>query len=90
MSPEDREDLAIAKTLLENPGIAAKLADLLGTPIEQGFALLPGDWRDRITTATRDALMMSLKSALLTMDAGGRESFPVSYTHLTLPTNREV
>lgn len=76
MSPEDREDLATAKTLLENPGIAARLADLLGTPIEKGFALLPGDWRDRITAATRDALMMSLKSALLTMDAGGRETFP--------------
>lgn len=76
LSPADLEELATAKAILENPGITAKLTNLLGAPIEKGFALLPADWRDKVTAATRDALMFSLKSALLTMDPGRRESFP--------------
>jgi hypothetical protein len=30
-------DLLIAKTLLENPGLAAKITNFIGTPIEKGF-----------------------------------------------------
>lgn len=67
LSNEDLAELAAAKVLLETPGIAAKAANLLGTPIERGFALLPAGWRDRLGQATRDALLASLKGALLTM-----------------------
>ena len=50
IQPEDIADLKAAKWLLENPGIAAKITDLLGTPIQRGFELLPralerDDWR---------------------------------------------
>jgi hypothetical protein len=38
---KDLEDLKKAKSLLENPGFAAKITNLLGTPIEKGFASLP-------------------------------------------------
>ncbi len=41
IQPEDMADLKAAKWLLENPGIAAKITDLLGTPIQRGFGLLP-------------------------------------------------
>lgn len=77
MSPEDVVQLLAAKNILENPGMAAKLTNLLGSPIEKGFELLPDNWRDKVGAATRQALTMALKGALLTMDAGAKESYPV-------------
>jgi hypothetical protein len=39
ITPYDLNDLKRAKALLENPGLAAKITSLLGTPIEKGFLL---------------------------------------------------
>lgn len=36
-----RKELQTAKNLLENPGIAAKITNYIGTPIEKGLGLLP-------------------------------------------------
>src|SRR5687768_4383744 len=41
LSQADRTDLRRAKRLLENPGLAARIANTLGTPIERLFAALP-------------------------------------------------
>lgn len=68
LTPEDLDALAGARQLLENPGMAAKLTSLLGKPIEKGFGLLPPNWRDRIDTTTRDALLLALKTAIASMD----------------------
>jgi hypothetical protein len=68
MTKEDLADLKEAKQLLENPGIAAKLAGLIGAPIEKGFGLLPAKWSEAVQTATRLALGKSLQVALVTMD----------------------
>jgi hypothetical protein len=76
ISSEDVEELREAKEILENPGIAAKLTNLLGTPIEKGFKLLPSNWREKVGAATRDALMVALKGALLTMGASTKEAYP--------------
>lgn len=76
ISSEDMEELREAKEILENPGIAAKLTDLLGMPIEKGFKLLPSNWREKVGAAARDALMAALKGALLTMGTSTRESYP--------------
>jgi hypothetical protein len=76
ISPEDVEQLRTAKNILENPGITAKLTNLLGSPIEKGFDLLPGNWREKVGVATREALMVALKGALLTMDADAKEAYP--------------
>ena len=37
---QDLYDLKKAKTLLENPGLAAKIANLLGTPIEKRIFII--------------------------------------------------
>jgi hypothetical protein len=76
MSPEDIQELQAAKDLLENPGITAKLTNLLGTPIEKGLNLLPDNWRDKVGIATRDALMIALKGALFTMGSDTKEAYP--------------
>ena len=44
LSPEDRGSLARAKALLENPGAAATVTNLIGMPIERALALLPERW----------------------------------------------
>jgi hypothetical protein len=86
-TPHDLADLATAKRLLENPGIAARLTGLLGTPLERGFRLLPANWNARIQSATRRALEKALHVALGTMAAPPAP--PTAPTPaLRSPTNR--
>ncbi len=68
----DREDLKYAKTLLENPSLAARISNLLGTPIEKGFGYLPAKWKDIVQTATKKSLTKALGFAVQTMDAKKR------------------
>ncbi|WP_076538797.1 EcsC family protein [Shewanella sp. UCD-KL21] len=67
LSPEDHLQLANAKQLLENPGLAAKITDFIGSPIEQGFALLPKSVSNGIGKVTEMALMKASDAALFTM-----------------------
>ena len=41
LSDEHLAQLSEAKRLLENPGLAVKITNLVGKPIEKGFELLP-------------------------------------------------
>jgi len=47
----DLNDLQTAKTRLEYPSLTAKLADLVGRPIEAGLKLLPKNWNKRVGEA---------------------------------------
>jgi hypothetical protein len=71
----DLNDLKKAKTLLENPGIAAKITNLLGTPIEKGFELLPDNWNVKVGELTQEALSKAVHAAVFTMkDSPGEET----------------
>ena len=76
LSDEHLAELSEAKRLLENPGLAVKITNLIGKPIEKGFELLPDSWSQRIGVATKDALMFAMNGALLTMDRRSGESYP--------------
>lgn len=65
---QDLDDLKYAKSLLENPGLAAKITSALGAPIEKGFDLLPKGWHDLVDKSTRKALEISVHSAILTLN----------------------
>lgn len=67
VSAQDMHDLRRAKTLLENPRLAIRLANTLGTPIEKGFQLLPKGWSDAVQNATRAALDKALKVAVASL-----------------------
>jgi hypothetical protein len=67
ISKIDREDLRYAQSLLENPGLAAKISNLLGTPIEKGFELLPDKWHGVVQKVTKDALEKVLYFAVRTI-----------------------
>jgi hypothetical protein len=67
LSVEDREALRAAKRSLEDPGLAAKLANLLGAPLEGLIKNLPRTWSSVITRATAKALHLALDTALITV-----------------------
>ena len=48
LKKSDLNDLKKAKKILENTGIAAKITNFIGTPIEKGFELLPDNWNKKI------------------------------------------
>ena len=71
----DLNDLKKAKMLLENPGIAAKIGNYLGIPIEKGFESLPANWNAKVVEVTQDALATAINAAVFTMKhASGKES----------------
>ena len=72
---EDRNELQLAKNLLENPGLAAKATNLLGAPIEKGFELLPDSWSKNVGEVTRTALLKAADAAIFTLkDVPGERS----------------
>jgi len=68
MDERQTQDLRRAVRLLENPSIGAKVADIVGTPIEKAIALLPNKAQDAIGNATQKAILAALKVATKTMD----------------------
>jgi hypothetical protein len=64
---KDRKELEVAKYLLENPGIAAKVTNLIGIPIEKGLGLLPDNWNENISEVTQTALLKASDAAIFTM-----------------------
>jgi hypothetical protein len=67
MTPEDVAALRRAVQSLEHPGLAARLANMVGKPIELIGNALPASARQAIATATSKALQAALKMALRTM-----------------------
>jgi hypothetical protein len=64
----DLRDLTFAKKLLENPGLTARFASMLGTPIEQGFSMLPQNWAETVQKSVRVALFRALELAVTTIN----------------------
>lgn len=64
LSKTELADLKRAKALLENPGIAAKLSSMVGSPVERGIKMLPARWQKSVHTATEAALMKALDVAV--------------------------
>ena len=68
MTKADIDDLRYAQTLLENPSLAAKISNLLGTPIEIGFKHLPPKWKGVVQRATKESLEKALNFAIRTVN----------------------
>jgi hypothetical protein len=82
LSPAERDDLVLAKKLLEHPGLAIRLANLIGGPIERGIAALPSNWSKHVHKASRAAMSKGLEWSVRTMrNEGGA---PARKTHQLL------
>lgn len=64
---DDRKELQVAKNLLENPGLAVKVTNFIGAPIEKGLGLLPDNWNKNIGEVTQAALIKASDAAIFTM-----------------------
>jgi hypothetical protein len=68
LSESDLALLAGAVEQLERPGLAARLADVVGTPVEKLLARLPSAVQSQMSRITEEALSKSLSVALRTID----------------------
>jgi hypothetical protein len=64
LGPRELAELQRAKDLLENPGLAAKLSNALGSPVEKGMKMLPARGQKLVHDATERALMKALDVAV--------------------------
>jgi hypothetical protein len=67
ISEEHLDQLREAKRLLENPSVAARISNVLGTPIEKGIALLPAGANQAIVKVAKGSLESALRVAISTM-----------------------
>lgn len=85
MTPEDLQELREARELLESPGLAAKITNTLGEPIEKGFSYLPSNWQENLNTVVRTSLQKSLDTALTTINKEvSTDVLPADRTHKLL------
>lgn len=80
LANEDLERLAYAHQLLEHPGFGARIINLLGTPIEKGFRLLPAGWKGQVQSAARAALDKALIIAVKSLGPSPRRA-PANLLH---------
>jgi EcsC protein family len=69
LNRSDAATLARAREVLEKPGLAVRLTDLLGRPVEMAVAALPAAASRVVHRATSAALDQALSVALRTLDA---------------------
>ncbi|WP_196885157.1 EcsC family protein [Aureivirga sp. CE67] len=80
ITTEDLNELTKAKQLLENPGLAAKITNFIGKPIESGLDSLPKKWQGKLSNITVDSLMKAANGAIFTMkDVPGTKASNVKH-----------
>ena len=67
LDADDLEDLTMAKGLLENPGFAASLTNLVGKPVEGALCLLPDGRNNRLAKTIGFSLEKFYHTGLLGM-----------------------
>lgn len=80
LTDHETQQLKTAITLLENPSIAAKMTNLIGSPIEKGIALLPNHMHKHIAEVSQTALLKAAEAAIFTMQ-DKVEQKPANYWH---------
>lgn len=64
MEAQDMAALKMACACLEHPSLAARLSNVLGTPIETALALLPPRWSRQLHSASEAAITRALNAAV--------------------------
>jgi len=68
LTEQESAELQWAYQHLEHPSLAARLSDVLASPIEEGLALLPKKWRKRVERSAMASIHQALKLAIGSMD----------------------
>lgn len=72
IDPAHRDALAAAVTALENPNLAARIADYAGAPVNRVLAMLPRAADAGLSKAVEAAMLRCLKTAIRTLDDSGQ------------------
>lgn len=72
LTSEELAELRWAYDHLEHPSLAARLSDLLATPVDGGLKLLPDRWQRRVRAAAERGILQALGLATTTMDPEAR------------------
>lgn len=67
LSGRDRADLQRAVAILEHPGLAARLSNTVGSPLERGMNLLPDSLAETVQEAAHKAISAALDVAVSTL-----------------------
>jgi hypothetical protein len=76
LTADEWEELAQAKKLLENPGLTARLANVIGRPMEQAMKALPSGWQRVVEKSAKAALDKALQVAISSLK--GKAGDPAS------------
>ncbi len=80
LSNKEMAELRWAHKHLEHPSLAARLSDILASPFEEVFKILPKTWRRRLDQSSQASIYRALKMARLSMP-GNKMSNPQLWTH---------
>jgi hypothetical protein len=69
LNTNEVENLVYAKQLLSSPGLAAKITNYIGKPIEGGLKMLPDSAQSVVATASEKAINAAATIAFATMDS---------------------
>ena len=69
LSTPDLQDLKKAKNLLENPGLAVKLSNVLGMPLEKALGNIPDKWSQKVEDIIQAALKKAVNAAASSLKA---------------------
>lgn len=84
LSEEDFETLERARHILENPGLTARLSNLIGAPVEAGIRKLPDDLQNLIVNVTRASVRAGLLAMIATLDPdASKDPDPRAYRWMT-------
>ena len=67
-------ELKRAKSLLENPGLAARMSAMLGSPIDKGMKMLPARFQKAIHEASQAAMLKALDVAVKSHGMDGKST----------------
>lgn len=83
LEPDDYHALATAVDRLENPGLAAQIANLVGQPIDLLLKNLPAPVTRAVSENAERALKAAMKVAVRTMSTDSMKTTPSSFIHQT-------
>ena len=69
LSSPDLQDLKKAKNLLENPGLAVKLSNVMGMPLEKALGNIPDKWSQKVEEIIQVALKKAVNAAASSLKA---------------------
>jgi hypothetical protein len=79
IDPPHRDALAVAVRALENPNLAARIADYAGAPVNRVLGMLPRAADAGLSKAVEMAMLRCLKTAIRTLDDNGGQRRPLPW-----------